>query len=103
MAVENLHEVANGNHGRNRSSLWSGLETLASPLFSEKTSVSEISLKKLRAKALSLGWDDVACTTPVIRRRISLLTAKWLSNGYQAQLAYMENDLDAILSVFPRS
>ncbi len=36
MAVENLHEVANGNHGRSRSSLWSGLETIASPLFQKR-------------------------------------------------------------------
>lgn len=36
VAVENLHEVSNGNHSGNKSPLWSGVATLASPLFQKR-------------------------------------------------------------------
>ncbi len=55
--------------------------------------MSEIPFDELRTKALSLGWDDIGVTTPIISEEDISAYRQWLSNGHQARLSYMENEL----------
>jgi epoxyqueuosine reductase len=60
-----------------------------------------LSVEEIRTKALSLGWDDVGITAAKIPLEDIQAYQEWLSNGYHADLAYMENQArcapDAIL------
>lgn len=52
-----------------------------------------ISFTDIQEKALSLGWDDVGITTPAIPEEDLDAYRKWLKQGYQGDLAYMENEV----------
>jgi epoxyqueuosine reductase len=52
-----------------------------------------ITPEEIRAKALSLGWDDVGITRAEIPREDIEAYQEWLSKGYQANLSYMENQV----------
>ncbi|MFA6915205.1 MAG: tRNA epoxyqueuosine(34) reductase QueG [Parachlamydiales bacterium] len=54
---------------------------------------SSLTVEDVRLKALELGWDDVGVTTPAIPDEDIAAYRKWLENGRQADLTYMENDL----------
>ncbi len=51
------------------------------------------SFQELKEFALSLGFDDVGATTPEIPEEDINAYKKWLSEGYQGNLHYMENAL----------
>lgn len=51
----------------------------------------EISFEELRSFVLTLGWDDVGVTEPVISSENLLDLTEWLNQGLHGELAYMEN------------
>lgn len=52
-----------------------------------------ISFAEIKKTALELGWDDVGVTTASIPDEDIKAYNKWLVNGNQADLAYMENQI----------
>lgn len=52
-----------------------------------------ISLESLRAKALELGFDDIGITKAQIPQEEITSYKNWLKKGYQANMAYMENEM----------
>jgi epoxyqueuosine reductase len=53
----------------------------------------DITLEELRSQALRFGWDDMGVTAAEIPEDDIKAYREWLANGYQAKLAYMENQL----------
>lgn len=54
---------------------------------------TQISLEKLREKALALGWDDMGITDATIPQEDIDAYQSWLGAGFNAELSYMENQL----------
>lgn len=50
-----------------------------------------VNIKKVKDKALELGWNDVGATTATIPEEDVIAYRKWISNEYQADMGYMEN------------
>lgn len=48
---------------------------------------------EIKAKALQLGWDDVGITEAIIPKEDIQAYKTWLSQGKQAELAYMEKEI----------
>lgn len=48
---------------------------------------------ELRDKAFELGWDDIGITSAVIPDADIAAYKKWLAEGYQGDLHYMENQI----------
>lgn len=52
-----------------------------------------VSESALRTKVLELGWDDVGVTGATVSEENIVAYRQWLADGYQANLAYMENTM----------
>jgi epoxyqueuosine reductase len=54
---------------------------------------SPLSFEEVKQKAFELGWDDVGMTVAKIPLEDIEAYKQWLEEGYQGNLAYMENQL----------
>jgi epoxyqueuosine reductase len=52
-----------------------------------------ITLQEVRQEALNIGWDDAGATYAKIPDEDIAAYRLWLSNNYQGEMAYMENQL----------
>lgn len=52
-----------------------------------------IQIEEIREQALNLGWDDVGITEAFISEENIRSYLQWLENGFQGDLAYMENQI----------
>ncbi len=52
-----------------------------------------ITFEKIKEKALELGYDDIGITDAKVPEEDIAAYKKWLSNGYQGELGYMENEM----------
>lgn len=53
----------------------------------------QISFEELRAKAFSLGWDDIGITAAHIPEEDIISYKEWLAKGCHAEMKYMENEM----------
>ncbi len=52
-----------------------------------------ISFEEIQTEAFRLGWNDVGVTQAEIPEEDIAAYRQWVENGYQADLAYMENEM----------